>query len=64
MSQFAVVNSRGIASVVSNTELGAKQYATRNGYSTICQVSPYSMTCYNLKTKQGKKWVNIQGANV
>lgn len=63
MSQFAIVNSKGVAHVVSNTERGAKVYATRNGYSIICQVSPYSMSCYNLQERQGKKWVVIQGIN-
>ena len=63
-NQFAVVNSKGFAQVVSNTELGAKSYATRNGYSIICQVLPYSMTCYNLQQKQGKKWVSIQDREI
>ena len=64
MPQFAIVTSKGEAIVVSSTERGAKNYATRHGYKTICQVSPYSWTCYNLKTKQGKKWLDYQEASV
>ena len=60
MSQFAVVNHNGEATIVSSTERGAKSYATRNGYAIVCQVSPYSMSCYNLQQKQGKKWAPIQ----
>jgi hypothetical protein len=59
MSQFAVVNHNGQATIVSSTERGAKNYATRNDYKVVCKVSPYSMTCYNLQQKQGKNWVVI-----
>jgi len=60
MSQFAVINHNGQATIVSSTERGAKCYATLNGYGMVCKVSPYSMSCYDLKQKQGKKWVSIQ----
>jgi hypothetical protein len=63
MSQFAIVNSKGMATIVSNTERGVKCYATRNGYTIICEVSPHSMQCSNLQEKQGKKWVSIQDIN-
>ena len=58
MSQYAVVNSQGVATVVSRTMRGAKNYATRNDYKTVCQVSDFSMSCYNFSEKRGKKWCN------
>jgi hypothetical protein len=60
MASFAVVDSTGNATIVSSSEHGAKVYATRNGYRIICEVSPYSMSCYDLKEKKGKKWVQSE----
>ena len=48
--------------IVSATLRGAKIYATRNGYSNVYYVSPYSMTCSLKAKKEGKKWVEL--ANV
>lgn len=57
---WAIVNERtGAAYVISNTEKGAKNYATRHNYFVVCQVSNYSMGCYNFKVKNGKRWVDI-----
>lgn len=54
---WAIVTSKGEAIPVSKTERGAKNYATRRGYSVICKISPYSMSCYALQEKKGGKWV-------
>ena len=57
---WAIVNERTDAAyVVSNTEKGAKAYATRNKYSVVCQVSKWSMSCYDFKVKSGKRWVDV-----
>lgn len=53
---YAVVNSSGVATVVSKSMRGAKNYATRKGYKTVCQVGKYSMSCYNFFTKVNNKW--------
>lgn len=60
MSQYAVVNSQGVATIVGRTMRGAKNYATRNNYKTVCQVSKYSMICYDFYEKRGKKWVEVK----
>ena len=60
MASYAVVNSLGVATIVSSSEHGAKVYATRRGYKIICRVSPYSMSCYDLKEKKGGKWVQSE----
>lgn len=53
---WAVVDHKGKAVPVSNSEHGAKCYATRHGYKAVCRVSHYSMSCYNLLYKVGRKW--------
>lgn len=54
---FAVVTNSGMIIPVSNTERGAKCYATRNGFSLVCQVSKFSMTGYNFSRKVSNEWV-------
>jgi hypothetical protein len=57
---WAVVDHIGRAIPVSNSGHGAKCYATRKGYKVVCRVSPYSMGCYNLLEKKGKRWHPVQ----
>ena len=57
---WAIINEKtGAAYVVSNTERGAKNYATRQNYSVVCQVNRYSMSCYDFKVKSGKRWADV-----
>ena len=57
---WAIINERTCAAyVMSNTEKGIKNYATRHNYKVVCQVSNYSMGCYDFKVKNGNKWVDV-----
>jgi hypothetical protein len=47
MTLYATVNHRGEATPVSTTIRGAKNYATRHGYTIVCTVSKYSLNCYD-----------------
>jgi hypothetical protein len=53
---FCVIDHNGVATIVSNSERGAKNYATRHGFFRVGKVSKYSMTVYDIKIKQGKRW--------
>lgn len=44
---------------VSKSELGAKNYATRHGYSEVYAMHPVSWAVWPLWVKQGKKWVIV-----
>lgn len=55
---YGVINSDGIHTDVSNSERGAKRYATLNGYN---QVSIRYNLGYNVEIiaeRVNKKWVN------
>lgn len=57
---FGVVNSDGIHTDVSNSERGAKRYATLNGYN---KVSVRYNGGYNVEViaeRIGKKWITIK----
>jgi hypothetical protein len=57
MATYCVINHNGDATIIpSNTERGAKSFATRNDYSQIGRVSPYSWAVYDIQTKRGTKW--------
>jgi len=43
----------------SNTEKGAKQHATRNGYTVIYWCSPRSWAVCEWASKATGKWVNV-----
>lgn len=53
---FCVIDSDGKATPVSDTERGAKNYASRNGYTRIGQISKYSLSVYNCSRKIKGKW--------
>ena len=45
---------------ISNSEKGAKNFATRNGYSQVFSRS--NSSCYVVRliaTKKGKRWINF-----
>ncbi len=60
MNLFAVVNHKGEAIVISRTMRGAKNYATRNKYTKVCEVSRFSWACFNVFEKVGKNWVMLE----
>ena len=51
---YGVTDNKNIHTDVSNTLLGAKQYATRNGYKTVSIRIGYNVTL--LEYKQNNKW--------
>ena len=57
-SIYGVLNSKGIHTDVSKTEIGAKQYATRNGYSQVSRRTEYHV--FIVATKEGSKWVEYK----
>lgn len=60
MNIYGVVNSDGVHIDVSKSEKGAKQYATRHGYSkvSIRFHSGYTVVIISEKNKSGK-WVGF-----
>ena len=53
------VISNGSHVDVSNTERGAKCYATRNGFDTVTIRFKGGYIVQEIAKKQGKKWINI-----
>jgi len=51
---YGVTDNKNTHTDVSNTLLGAKQYATRNGYKTVSIRIGYNVTL--LQYKQGNRW--------
>jgi hypothetical protein len=51
---YGSTNNKNIHTDTSNTLLGAKQYATRNGYNTVSIRIGYNVTL--LEYKQNNKW--------
>lgn len=56
MATFGVIFNDGKCTPVANSERGAKNYATRNGFDKIGQISGYSMTVYGIQAKINGKW--------
>lgn len=54
---FGVINKEGTHTDVSKTLLGAKQYATRNGYNKVSKRTGYNAMCVSVKLSSGK-WAN------
>lgn len=55
---FGVVNSDGIHTDVSNSERGAKRYATLNGYNKVSIRYNLGYVVEVVAVKVGKKWVD------
>lgn len=53
---WAIINYRGEAIPVSDSERGAKSYATRNGYKWIGYISPSSWVVVCISQRVGSKW--------
>lgn len=56
---FGVVNSDGIHTDVSNSERGAKRYATLNGYDKVSVRYNCGYVVEVVAKKVGKKWVDV-----
>lgn len=56
---FGVVNSEGIHTDVSNSERGAKRYATLNGYDKVSVRYNLGNVVEVVAEKVGKKWVDV-----
>lgn len=56
---FGVVNLEGIHTDVSNSERGAKRYATLNGYNKISVRYNGGYVVNIVAEKINKKWVNV-----
>ena len=54
---YGVVSYCGIHMDVSNTERGAKIFATRNGFDTISVRYDFGYNVEIVAKKEGKKWV-------
>ena len=54
---YGVLNNEEIHTDVSNTLLGAKQYATRNGYNKVSARIGYVAYVVSVKLSKGK-WVD------
>lgn len=52
---YGVLNKDNVHIDTSKTLLGAKMYATRNGYINVSKRAGYNV--HHLAQKQGKKWV-------
>lgn len=59
MHVYGVKNYIGVHRDVSNTEGGAKCYATRNGFNTVTIRFNCGYIVQEIAKKQGKKWVKI-----
>jgi hypothetical protein len=55
---WAVLDHNNNATIVSDSERGAKRYATLRGYDRVCQVGVNSWICFNIKYKRGSRWIN------
>lgn len=55
---FGVIDSNGIHTDVSNTERGAKIYATKNGYNIVSVRYNCGYIVGIVAKKEGKKWIN------
>ena len=53
---YGVINSEGTHADVSKTLLGAKQYATRNGYDAVSKRMGYNAIV--VAKKENGKWLN------
>ena len=51
---YGVTDNKNIHTDVSNTLLGAKQYATRHGYKTVSVRHGYNITL--IEYKQSNRW--------
>lgn len=56
---FGVVNSDGIHTDVSNSERGAKRYATLNGYDKVSVRYNLGNVVEIVAKKVNKKWVDV-----
>lgn len=56
---FGVVNSDGIHTDVSNSERGAKRYATLNGYDKVSIRYNCGYVVEIVAVKKNKKWVDV-----
>lgn len=54
---YGIINSEGTHTDTSNSLLGAKQYATRNGYKEVSKRMGYTAVIIAVKTSKG--WVNF-----
>ena len=57
-NMYGVIDSKGIHTDVSNTERGAKIYATKNGYSIVSVRYNCGYIVGIVAKKDGKKWIN------
>ena len=54
---FAVINNRTLEAIpVSNSERGAKNYATRNGYHMVSRISQINNMVVETYIKIGNRW--------
>ena len=56
---FGVVNSDGVHTDVSNSERGAKRYATLNGYDKVSVRYNLGNVVEIVAEKINKKWVDV-----
>lgn len=56
---FGVINSEGIHTDVSNSERGAKRYATLNGYNKVSIRYNGGYVVDVVAEKINNKWVNV-----
>lgn len=56
---YGIVTHTGECVPVSNTERGAKSYATRHGYTSVYSISNHSWTCTELAKNINGKWVKV-----
>lgn len=55
-AMFGVIDTKGNYTDVSTTLLGAKQYATRNGYTRVGQRSEFNNMVVRVYVRKGGKW--------
>jgi hypothetical protein len=56
--QYCILGRDGGVIPVSATEKGAKNYATRNGYTEVYALHNVSWAVWKVATKTGSRWSN------
>lgn len=59
MKNIYGITTNGIHTDVSNTEKGAKQYATKNGYTQVSIRYNCGYVAHVIAERKGAKWVKL-----